>query len=127
MDDFSRVVNDLALVDVKPDHGLFTWFNNRRGQGLVRERLNRFFVSSTWLSMVPLLAFEVIWQAQSDHDLILLDTTGREVRNRGRDSRLRFRIEECWDSDNEAKMVIQVAWNSGNGDILWSSDFKMLT
>lgn len=76
-----------------------------------------FLMLSSWLSKVPFLAFEVIRQAQSDHDVILLDTTGREVRNRGRDSKLRFHFKECWASDNEAKMVIHNAiewWEWGH-------------
>lgn len=46
MDEFRRVVSDLALIDVKPDQGWFTWSNNRRGEGLIRERLDRFLVSA---------------------------------------------------------------------------------
>lgn len=47
MDDFRKVTDEMAVVDVKSDKGWFTWFNNRRGYGLVRERLDRFFPSSS--------------------------------------------------------------------------------
>lgn len=47
MDEFRKVVADLALIDVKPDRGWLTWSNNRRGNGLVKERLDRFLVSTS--------------------------------------------------------------------------------
>lgn len=43
MDDFRKVIDELALVDIKPNRGWYTWSNNRRRCGLVRERLDSFF------------------------------------------------------------------------------------
>lgn len=60
MDDFKKVIDDMVVVDIKLDKGWFMWTNNRRGQGLVRERLDRFFVSSAWLHEAPFLATEMV-------------------------------------------------------------------
>lgn len=50
MEAFRKVADDLALTDMKLDRGWFTWSNNRKGMGLVKERLDRFLVSTSWLS-----------------------------------------------------------------------------
>lgn len=89
------MTNDLALTDIKPERGWFTWSNNRRGGGLVQDRVDRFFVSMSWLSKVPFLASYVIHQANSDHDLVVLDTLGRMPKEGRKDPRLHFRYEAC--------------------------------
>lgn len=109
IEDFRRVINDMLLVDVKPDHGWFTWSNNKRGKGLVKGRIDRFLVSSSWLSEVPFLASEVVREAESDHDFIILDVEGRKPRGCCKDPRLQFHFEECWAKDKEAKKVIKEA------------------
>lgn len=48
-------------------------------EGLVRERLDRFLLSMSWLTTVPFLASFVVHQANSDHDLVVLDTLGRKL------------------------------------------------
>lgn len=37
MEEFRKAVDDLALTDMKLDRGWFTWSNNRRGLGLIKE------------------------------------------------------------------------------------------
>lgn len=53
MEDFGKTLLDLALANLKPDNGWFTWTNNRRGEWLVRERLDRFVMSHGWLRKIP--------------------------------------------------------------------------
>ncbi|KAH1046804.1 hypothetical protein J1N35_037588 [Gossypium stocksii] len=53
MEDFCSVLDDLSLVDIKPDKGWFTWSNNREEPGLVRERLDRFVASVGSLEKMP--------------------------------------------------------------------------
>lgn len=95
MEDFRKVIEEMALVDIKPDNGWFTWSNNRCGFGLMHERLDRFFTSIGWLQEVSFLATGVIRQANFDHDLIVLDTIGRKPKQGKRDPRLSFWYEEC--------------------------------
>lgn len=111
------MVGDLALGDIKPDSGWFTWSNNRRGHGLVKERLDPFFVSTSWLGSTPFLASRVVRQANFNHDMVLLDTLGRASKA-GKDSRLLFQYEACWLSEGEAKRVVEEAWMQGHGDVL---------
>lgn len=118
MKDFKKVMDDLALVDVKLDKGWFTWSNNRKGHGLVKERLDRFFVSMSWLGYILFLASNVVRQASFDHDSMILDTLGRVPRPSTKDSRLLFKYETCWSNDGEVRKVIVDAWVHGRGDVL---------
>lgn len=52
MDDFRSMVNELVLVDVKSNKGWFTWMNNRRGNELVNERLDRLNFSLVYRSII---------------------------------------------------------------------------
>ncbi|MBA0868948.1 hypothetical protein Goshw_020908 [Gossypium schwendimanii] len=52
LDDFQKGIEDLALVDIKIDR-------------------------ASWLDMVPFLSMEVVRQANSNHDAILLDSLGQ--------------------------------------------------
>lgn len=118
MEEFQKVVSDMALVDVKLNCGWFIWSNNRRGLGLLRERLDRFLISSRWLSKVSFLASEVIHQAHSDNDMILLDSIGKKSQDGCKDPRLCFHFEEYWVKVEEVKNIIKVAWENGQGDVL---------
>lgn len=80
MEEFRKTMDELGVVDIKLDRGWFTWTNNRLGEHFIKERIDRFFTSEGWLSKVPFPASNVIRQASSDQDAILLDTLGRKPR-----------------------------------------------
>ncbi|KAB2084955.1 hypothetical protein ES319_A05G369500v1 [Gossypium barbadense] len=115
MDDFQMVMDELALVDVKPDKGWFTWTNNHEGNSEVRECLDRFLVLASWSGCVLFLPSSVLRRTCSDHDAILLDTLGRKSREDIRDSRLSFQFEACWANRNEAKDMIKRVWDQCKG------------
>ncbi|TYI86331.1 hypothetical protein E1A91_D04G058000v1, partial [Gossypium mustelinum] len=103
MNDFRDIIDDLALVDIKPDRGWFTWVNNREGHSLIKERLDRFLTSVSMVEKFPFIESKVIRQSQSDHDAILFDLYGRKPMGYPCDNRIRFRYEECWASEKEIK------------------------
>lgn len=84
----------------------------------MRERLDRFLVSTSWLRKTPFLSSVVIRQANSDHDAIVLDTLGRKPIESSLDARLKFRFKECWSKDRGAKDTIKEAWSNNSSDIL---------
>ncbi|PPR87209.1 hypothetical protein GOBAR_AA33478 [Gossypium barbadense] len=47
MDNFRKVMDDLALINIKPNKGWFTWTNNHDRDRVVRERLEKFLVSES--------------------------------------------------------------------------------
>lgn len=118
MDEFREVVNGLALVDIKPNKRWFTWSNNRRGGSLVKERLDRYLVSTSWIGKVPFLFTTVLRQASSNHDVIILEIMGRRLREGRVHPKLSFHFEECWAHDRDAKGVIKDAWDIGFGNVL---------
>ncbi|KAH1046816.1 hypothetical protein J1N35_037600, partial [Gossypium stocksii] len=87
MDEFEKVLDELALVDIKTDKGWFTWSNNRDGPGFVKERLDRFVVSASEVEKISFLSTEVVRQSCSDHDAILLDSVGCKPNNDSKDPR----------------------------------------
>lgn len=51
----------------------------------------------------------MLHQANSDHDLVVLDTMGRKLKNERTDPKLLFRNESYWAKEDEAKRVIKLA------------------
>ncbi|KAK8264701.1 hypothetical protein V6Z12_D12G127100, partial [Gossypium hirsutum] len=86
MNEFKAVMDEMALVDIKPDSGWFTWVKNRDEGRLIKERLDRFLTSVAVVENFPFIATKVLRQTQSDHD------------------------------NKEAKNVIERAWNSEGTD-----------
>lgn len=109
---FRNVIDEMVLVDTKPDRGWFMWTNNRKGYGFIRERLDRFFISSSWLQVVSFMVMGVICRANYNHDLIMLDTLGTRSKECKRDPRLSFRYKECWTKVDDAKGVINETWDN---------------
>ncbi|KAK8335248.1 hypothetical protein V6Z12_A09G041200 [Gossypium hirsutum] len=111
MNEFKEVMDEMALVDIKPDSGWFTWVNNRNEGSLIKERLDRFLTSVEVVENFPFIATKVVRQTQSDHDAIILDLWGRKLKDYPKDKRLCFKFDVCWAGDEEAKNVIERAWN----------------
>ncbi|KAK8293211.1 hypothetical protein V6Z11_D06G174700 [Gossypium hirsutum] len=80
MEDFKNVLEELALVDIKNSRGWFAWINNRDGDAMVKERLDRFVLSSMACSAYPYIDTNVIRQTSSDHKAVMLDTLGKKLK-----------------------------------------------
>ncbi|PPS06285.1 hypothetical protein GOBAR_AA14366 [Gossypium barbadense] len=104
IDDFRAVVDELSL--------------NKEGDAFVKERLDRFLISSCNVACFPFMATKVIRQFASDHDANLLDIEGRKPKEQITDSRLNFRYDVYWAKDKEAKNIIKNAWHNGAVDIM---------
>ncbi|KAB2032283.1 hypothetical protein ES319_D05G362800v1 [Gossypium barbadense] len=116
MYEFKNVMEELALVDIKPDSGWFTWVNNRDEGSLIKERLDRFLTSVSVVENYPFIATKMVRQTQSDHGAIILDLWGRKPKDYPNDSRLSFKFDVCWAKDEDAKKVIERAWNRDGTD-----------
>ncbi|KAB1671571.1 hypothetical protein, partial [Gossypium barbadense] len=118
IEDFRSIVDELSMVDLKTDNGWLTWVNNREGTARVKERLHRFLMSANAVNSFPFLETRVIRQSSSNHDAISLDTEVRRPRDGLRDPRLSFKYDICWARNEEAKMIIEEAWQRGSQDTL---------
>ncbi|TYG80510.1 hypothetical protein ES288_D02G221900v1 [Gossypium darwinii] len=116
MNEFKDVMDDMALVDIKPDSGWFTWVNNRDKGSLIKERLDRFLTSVSVVESFPFIATKVVKQTQSDHDAIILDLWGRKLKAYLIDNRLSFKFDVCWSGDEKAKNIVGRAWNMEGTD-----------
>ncbi|PPD91794.1 hypothetical protein GOBAR_DD11260 [Gossypium barbadense] len=114
MDEFEKVLNELALVDIKTNKGWFTWSNNRYGLGFVKEHLDRFMVSTSGVEKMSFLSTEVVRQSCLDHDAILLNLVGRKPNNDSKDPRLLFNFEACWEKERNTKHLIKRIWGDNN-------------
>ncbi|PPD94897.1 hypothetical protein GOBAR_DD08076 [Gossypium barbadense] len=117
-DEFREITEELAHVDVKTNRGWFTWTNDCEGSMLIKERIDIILISASALESIPFLSKNVVRQANSDHNAILLDTMGRKLKEEIKDSRLLFKFEACWAKDKEAKKLIMRAWGHNNVNIL---------
>ncbi|MBA0635339.1 hypothetical protein Godav_024905 [Gossypium davidsonii] len=102
MDEFSDILDDLSLVDVKTSNGWFTWSNNREGANLVKERLDRFLISEDMIENLPFITTKVVRQSKSDHKAIFLNTLGLSGNSICLDKRL-VKEENVCDFFNESK------------------------
>ncbi|PPE01481.1 hypothetical protein GOBAR_DD01490 [Gossypium barbadense] len=116
MDEFSDVIEELSLVDIKEDKGWFTWVNNREGNAMVKERLDRFLISASDGDNFPFIETRVVRQSNLDHDAIILDTMGQKPHDSFRDPRLTFKYDVCWAKVKDAKNIIKNAWSGNNLD-----------
>ncbi|TYG71122.1 hypothetical protein ES288_D05G368900v1 [Gossypium darwinii] len=102
MEDFSDILEELALVDVKTDNGWFTWSNNREGPNLVKERLDRFLIPEDLIEKMPFINTRVVRQSKSDQDAIFLNTVGNKSEGKGSDHRHLFKYDACWAKEQES-------------------------
>ncbi|KAG4182229.1 hypothetical protein ERO13_A09G031322v2, partial [Gossypium hirsutum] len=122
MEDFCKLIEELALVDVKTTNGWFTWTNNREGPDLVKERLDRFLISDNLVGNMPFLTTKIVRQSKSDHEAIIMDTLGSKPRDYNINPRTWFRYDACWNKEADARDIItsiwSKTWQKGSTDIM---------
>ena len=62
------------MIDLGFSGPRFTWTNRREIQGLIQERIDRFFVNPSWCLLYPEARVSHLTRYHSDHCLILLET-----------------------------------------------------
>ncbi|XP_017614083.1 uncharacterized protein LOC108459248 [Gossypium arboreum] len=122
MDEFSDILDELALIDIKTSNGCFTWSNNREGANLVKERLDRFLISKDMIKKLPFITTKVMHQSKLDYEANLLNTIGCKPGEKRCDYRSCFRYDACWAKEKEARDIITHIWADKNSDILNKMD-----
>ncbi|KAA3470354.1 reverse transcriptase [Gossypium australe] len=118
MNDFSELLEELSLVDIKTRIGWFTWSNNREGLSLVKERLDRFLVSEDIVENMPFIETKVVRQFKSDHDAIFMNTVGSKLRERCVKPKHWLRYDTCWAKEKEAKDIINSVWSKNDRNFM---------
>ncbi|PPD71907.1 hypothetical protein GOBAR_DD31198 [Gossypium barbadense] len=118
MDDFGDILEELSLRDTKTLNGWFPWSNNREGNRLVKERLDRFVILDDIMEKMPLLASYVVHQSKSDHEAIIMDLYGNRPQRKGFNPKACFRYDRCWAKEREARDIISSIWSNEGINLL---------
>nr|CAD1838247.1 unnamed protein product [Ananas comosus var. bracteatus] len=103
---FREVVHDLGLLDLPLLNKSFTWSNGRGAPTL--ERLDRAFISNSWLLAFPRSTLRALPRPRSDHTpLVLAAFTFIPHANL-------FRFESYWLRHPAVFEVVATAWNSNS-------------
>lgn len=96
----------MKMTELNYKDRMWTWANNREQEGFVEERLDRFFVSLDWIMAYPQAVVTYVHKQSSDHSLLFLDSTPREVK-----SKKRFYMDNRSLEKEVIVMEIERAWN----------------
>lgn len=81
---FRNFIATMEMGDLGFTGESFTWANNRKGEGFIQERLDRFFGSSDWLLHHANAEVKHFLRQSSDHVLLVLDTTPQRYKTKSR-------------------------------------------
>ena len=70
---FRSFLSDLGLPELQHQGVWFTWTNSRSGSHATFERLDRAFVTQSWLQLFPNAMFQNLPIIRSDHSPLILD------------------------------------------------------
>ena len=100
-----------SMIDLGFNGPRFTWTNQREVQGLIQERIDRFFVNPSWCLLYPEARVSHLTRCHSDHCPVLL-----ELQPTGWNYRVRtFKFQRFWLSDVTFPKVVENAWSQNIG------------
>jgi hypothetical protein len=100
-------MDSLGMIDLDFSGNPFTWSNKRRGDQLIKERLDRGIANPKWVHLFPHFSVRHLPAQSFDHNPILLDMAHSDL------SLPRpFRFEEFWTFDATCSSVVSEAWNN---------------
>jgi hypothetical protein len=102
---FKKFINHFGMIDVGFAGNPFTWNNNRKGVGNIKERLDKGLASSAWVHLHPDFSLIHLPAINSNHNLISLNTNNTLCY-----LPRPFRFKEFWSKDPFCGHVIESAW-----------------
>ena len=114
---FRDFINDCELMEVPYKGQLYTWFN-KKGNGLIRERLDRALVNLLWEETYPCSQVQNIPAVRSNHSLLIMN-----IEYHDKKAPRKFKFEIVWAEMKECGEVIRKGWEyNGQG----SKMFKLV-
>ena len=110
IDNFRNCVNSCGLNDIGYVGSWFTWSMYRQDLGWIRERIDRGFATTEWLSWFPGVRLYHLASSASDHCCLMLRMNPR-VRQR-KTTKL-FRFEAMWLKDGKYGDIMKESWAEG--------------
>ncbi|KAL2899916.1 Sulfotransferase family cytosolic 1B member 1 [Bienertia sinuspersici] len=114
------VMDELGLKDLGVSGYDYTWTNQREGEDLIEEKLDRAIATGGWMNRFPeAKVVNLIWDG-SDHIPIMLlydqSTRGKEAH----DGQKLFRFEAKWLQEEEFDLILKEIWEEAM--ICWHED-----
>ena len=91
------------MIDLGFNGPRFTWTNRREVQGLIQERIDRFFVNPSWCLLYPEARVSHLTRCHSDHCPVLLELQPTIWTNRTRP----FKFQRFWLFDITFPKVVE--------------------
>lgn len=114
---FQNTINNWNLIDLGYYGQKYTWSNKKTTNSHIKERLDRFFVSSGWINKFPFYKNTHLTRFKSDHNPLLLEffenTECREISKRRHTIR---RFENLCLQDMECYHIVKTTWNNTSAD-----------
>ena len=104
MNDFSKFIFSLGLMDTPLEGGKFTWSNNRESPAM--SRIDRFLYSDDWEDRYPTVVQKRLPKLLSDHCPIMLES-GKFLRGKRP-----FRFEIMWLKAEDFGEMVKGWWES---------------
>lgn len=115
MEGFREVLNRCSLGELRFVGQWYTWERGRSPKTRIRERLDRFLVSYSWMQLFPQAYIEHTLRYSSDHSAIVLKGDVSRQHQRGSAG---FRFETSWLLDTTCEEVVRGAWAKSSGGVI---------
>jgi hypothetical protein len=113
-----NTLNDCNLVDLGYHGDMFTWTNNQIDNSHIKERLDRYCATTTWINRFPRFTNYHLMNYCSDHNPILLVFgTNNDFRDDKKTKNQLKRFENIWTQDPDCLQIIKSAWEEGEDEI----------
>lgn len=114
---FQETLNNCGLFDLGYHGNKFTWANNQECSNHIKERLDRYCASESWINQFPRYTNYHLLRYSSDHSPILLEFWDKSECKGHRFKRQKIqRFKEVWSHDKESFNIVKTIWNMTNGD-----------
>ncbi|CAA0822991.1 Unknown protein, partial [Striga hermonthica] len=108
---FREFINAMGMQEISQRGQLYTWGNNREGEGFVEEKLDRTFATLEWINMHPSAQTTCWFRSSSDHCMLVI-----EMDKSVQKQKKRFMFDKRWISREGVSDVVQKAWEGqGSG------------
>jgi hypothetical protein len=115
---FNDTLNNCNLVDLGFHGDIYTWTNNQVDENHIKERLDRFFATTNWISMFPRVTNYHLMNYMSDHNPILLVFgTNNDFSEDSRPKVQIKRFENGWLQEQACNQIVKETWRQTGGDI----------
>ena len=115
MEGFRDVLNRCSLGELRFVGQWYTWERGRSPKTRIRERLDRFLVSFSWMQLFSEAYIEHTLRYSSDHSAVVLRCAASHRLPRRRAG---FRFETGWLLDDSCEGVVREAWEKSSGGVI---------